>query len=94
MARAARYDGLLPNVVGGGAYTPEMIGEMREWLAGRRGSTENFEIVLEGPVEPGPADEELRRFADVGATWWIHSNWDTFDPAVARERIEQGPPQL
>ena len=23
-----------------------------------------------------------------------HSNWDTFDPADARERIEQGPPQL
>jgi hypothetical protein len=92
MARVARYDGLLPNVVGGGMYTPEMIGEMRAWIAGRRGSMDGFEIVLEGPVEPGPADDELRRFADAGATWWIHSNWETFDPAVARERIAQGPP--
>ena len=94
MARAALYDGLLPNVVGGGVYTPELIGEMREWIAHRRGSTDGFEIVLEGPVDPGPADDELRRFADAGATWWIHSNWDTFDPAIARKRIELGPPQL
>jgi alkanesulfonate monooxygenase SsuD/methylene tetrahydromethanopterin reductase-like flavin-dependent oxidoreductase (luciferase family) len=94
MARAARHDGLLPNVVGGGTYTPEMVGEMREWIASRRGSADGFEIVLEGPVGPGPADDELRRFAGAGATWWIHSNWDTFDPAVVRERIEQGPPRL
>jgi len=94
MARAARYDGLLPNVVGGGAYTPEMIGEMRDWIARRRGSTDGFDIVLEGPTEPGAADDELRRFADAGATWWIESNWETFDPAVARRRIEAGPPRL
>ena len=94
MARAARYDGLLPNVVGGGEYTPEMVRDMREWIAGRRGSTDGFEIVLEGPVDPGPAGDELRRFADAGATWWIHSDWSTFDPRVARRRIEDGPPQL
>jgi alkanesulfonate monooxygenase SsuD/methylene tetrahydromethanopterin reductase-like flavin-dependent oxidoreductase (luciferase family) len=92
MGRAARFDGLLPNVVDGGRYSPEMIGEMRTWIAERRGSLDGFDIVLEGPTEPGPADEELRRFADAGATWWIESDWDA-SPAATRRRIEAGPPQ-
>jgi alkanesulfonate monooxygenase SsuD/methylene tetrahydromethanopterin reductase-like flavin-dependent oxidoreductase (luciferase family) len=94
MARAARHEGLLPNVLGGGQYTPAMIGQMREWIAERRGSSDGFEIVLEGATEPGDADDELRRFAEAGATWWIESNWETFDPAVARRRIEAGPPRM
>lgn len=94
MARAARYEGLLPNVVGGGRYTPELVGEMRDWIAARRGSVDGYDIVLEGPVEPGEADEELRRFGEMGATWWIHSDWESADPERARRRIEAGPPRL
>jgi alkanesulfonate monooxygenase SsuD/methylene tetrahydromethanopterin reductase-like flavin-dependent oxidoreductase (luciferase family) len=94
MARAARYDGLLPNLVGGGMYTPETIDGMRAWIAERRGSPDGFDIVLEGPVEPGEADAELRAFAEAGATWWIHSDWESADPEVARRRIEAGPPRL
>lgn len=94
MARAVRYDGLLPNVVGGGRYTPELVASMRDWIIERRGSADSYDIVLEGPTEAGDADEELRRFADAGATWWIHSDWETFDPAVARRRIDAGPPRL
>ena len=94
MARAARHDGLLPNLVGGGQYTPELVGEMRDWIAARRGSLDAYDIVLEGPVEPGDADEELRRFAEMGATWWIHSDWESGDVGAARRRIEAGPPRL
>jgi len=92
MGRAARFDGLLPNLVGGGQYSPEMIGEMRTWIAERRGSLDGFDIVLEGPTEPGPADEELRRFEDAGATWWIESDWGATS-AATRRRIEAGPPR-
>jgi alkanesulfonate monooxygenase SsuD/methylene tetrahydromethanopterin reductase-like flavin-dependent oxidoreductase (luciferase family) len=94
MARAARYEGLLPNVVGGGQYTPELVGEMRDWIAARRGSVDGYDIVLEGPVEPGEADGELRRFAEMGATWWIHSDWESGDVERARLRIEAGPPRF
>jgi hypothetical protein len=94
MARAARYEGLLPNVVGGGRYTPELVGEMRDWIAARRGSVDGYDIVLEGPVEPGEADEELRRFGEMGATWWIHSDWESGDVERAWRRIEAGPPRL
>ena len=95
MDRAARYDGLLPNVLGGGRYTPHMVAEMRDWIARRRGgSAEGYDIVLEGPLTAGEADDELRAFADAGATWWVHSDWESFDPAEARKRIEAGPPRL
>jgi alkanesulfonate monooxygenase SsuD/methylene tetrahydromethanopterin reductase-like flavin-dependent oxidoreductase (luciferase family) len=94
MARAARHDGLLPNVVGDGTYAPDLIAEMRDWIAARRGSLGGYDIVLEGPTEPGDADDEMRAFAAAGATWWIESNWESFDPADARRRIEAGPPRL
>jgi alkanesulfonate monooxygenase SsuD/methylene tetrahydromethanopterin reductase-like flavin-dependent oxidoreductase (luciferase family) len=92
MARAARYEGLLPNVLGGGIYTPKMVGDMRDWIADRRGTLDGFDIVLEGPLEPGPADDELRRFADAGATWWVHSDWEASGTERLRRRIEAGPP--
>jgi alkanesulfonate monooxygenase SsuD/methylene tetrahydromethanopterin reductase-like flavin-dependent oxidoreductase (luciferase family) len=95
MERAARWDGLLPNVVGGGHYTPAMVGEMRDWIAERRGGAmDDYDIVLEGSVDPGEADDELRAFAEAGATWWIHSDWSSSDQADARRRIEAGPPRL
>jgi alkanesulfonate monooxygenase SsuD/methylene tetrahydromethanopterin reductase-like flavin-dependent oxidoreductase (luciferase family) len=92
MGRAARYDGLLPNVVGGGELTPELIGQMRDWIAERRGTLDGFEVVVEGTTAAVDATEP-RRFADAGATWWIESNWETFDPDDARRRIEAGPPR-
>jgi alkanesulfonate monooxygenase SsuD/methylene tetrahydromethanopterin reductase-like flavin-dependent oxidoreductase (luciferase family) len=93
MSRAARFDGLLPNVVGGGPITPAVIGSMREAIAERRGSTDEFDIVVEGTTDPG-ADDEPRRFAAAGATWWVESNWESFDPADSRRRIEAGPPAI
>ena len=92
MARAAAHDGLLPNVVGGGAVTPDLVSEMRDWIAERRGSLEGFDIVVEGATEPGSVDEPAR-FEEAGATWWIESNWESFDPTVTRRRIEAGPPR-
>ncbi|MGH2401983.1 MAG: hypothetical protein ACRDE6_04670 [Candidatus Limnocylindria bacterium] len=95
MGRAIRFDGLLPNAVGGGTLTTTLVGQMREWVA-EHGRGEDFEIVVEGTT---PADDagaeaaETRRWADTGATWWIESNWETFDPADARRRIEAGPPK-
>lgn len=95
MGRAARFDGLLPSVVGGGELTPALIGEMRGWIAERR-SLDGFEIVVEGNTSADDAvaaSAEVKRWADAGATWWIESDWETSDPADARRRIEAGPPR-
>ncbi|MDQ3691195.1 MAG: LLM class flavin-dependent oxidoreductase [Chloroflexota bacterium] len=94
MRRAARYEGLLPNIVGGGELTPALVTEMREWMAERRGG-DDFDIVVEGRTSPDDdraASAEAARWADAGATWWIESDWESFDPAHARRRIEAGPP--
>jgi alkanesulfonate monooxygenase SsuD/methylene tetrahydromethanopterin reductase-like flavin-dependent oxidoreductase (luciferase family) len=94
MGRAIRFDGLLPYVLGGGTLTPELVSQMRDWIGERR-RADDFEIIVEGTT---PADDaraaaaKVRRWADAGATWWIESNWETFDPADARRRILSGPP--
>lgn len=94
MARAARYDGLLPHVVAGGELSPDATSQMCGWVADRR-SLEGFDIVVEGTTshdDPVAAAAEARRLADAGATWWIESDWEVSDSAVARRRIEAGPP--
>jgi alkanesulfonate monooxygenase SsuD/methylene tetrahydromethanopterin reductase-like flavin-dependent oxidoreductase (luciferase family) len=94
MARAARYDGLLPHTPGR-ELTPALVAEMRDWIAARRGSLDGFEIIVEGSTpsdDRAAAAAEVRRWASVGATWWIESDWETTDPAAAMRRIEAGPP--
>ncbi|MGI8999421.1 MAG: LLM class flavin-dependent oxidoreductase [Candidatus Limnocylindria bacterium] len=92
MARAGRFEGLLANVVGGGPVMPEIVAGIRDWIGRRRGSMDGFDIVVEGSTAPGDVDEP-RRYADAGATWWIESDWESFDPADARRRIKAGPPR-
>ena len=91
MARAARWDGLLPYVPGG-AVTPDAVAQMRTWITERRDSLDGYDIVVEGISRPGDTTEP-RRYAEAGATWWIESNWESFDPAATRRRIEAGPPR-
>jgi len=94
MGRAARYDGVLPHFVGGGEFTPGVVAQMRGWVAARR-TLDAFDIVVEGRTpadDPAAASAEARRWADGGATWWIESDWESFDPSTARRRIEAGPP--
>ena len=95
ISRAARYDGLLPNVVGGGKLTPQTVAQLREWIGERR-VLDGFEIVVEGTTDAADAvaaAAEAQQWADAGATWWVESDWSTLDPAAARRRIEAGPPR-
>lgn len=102
MQRALRYDGWMPYWLptrGGEALArpdrPEQLAEVRDWIAARR-SIEGFEIVMEGTTptgDPAAAATIARSWADAGATWWIESDWQSFDVAVMRRRIEAGPPR-
>lgn len=93
MARALRHDGVLAYALGR-ELTPEVIGEMRSWIAERRGSMDGFDIVVEGTTpatDAAAATAEAARWAEAGATWWIESDWES-DAATLRRRIEAGPP--
>jgi hypothetical protein len=67
---------------------------MRDWLDERTGDR-RLDIVVEGTTpgdDPSAAAEQLRPLAEAGATWWIESDWSTWDVSSMRRRIEAGPP--
>jgi alkanesulfonate monooxygenase SsuD/methylene tetrahydromethanopterin reductase-like flavin-dependent oxidoreductase (luciferase family) len=92
MARAVRHDGVLPHALRDREYGPALVAEIRDWIAERR-SLEGFEIVVEGTTTSATADETVGPWRDAGATWWIESDWSTWDVAAARRRIDAGPPR-
>jgi alkanesulfonate monooxygenase SsuD/methylene tetrahydromethanopterin reductase-like flavin-dependent oxidoreductase (luciferase family) len=105
MERVARYDGLLPYVLGedgnARATTPDDIRAMREFIATHRAQTTPFDVVMEGRT-PGDNPTEAARIVggwiDAGVTWWIEAMWDSMDGPEGRQavlrRIEQGPPAI
>lgn len=106
MARAARFDGWLPNAVIGGSAgpaSPEQVRAGAEWIRDFRLveglSTEGYEVVCEGttPADDRRAGAEIvRPWRDAGATWWIEADWAVAREAVrdyAQERLAAGPPR-
>jgi alkanesulfonate monooxygenase SsuD/methylene tetrahydromethanopterin reductase-like flavin-dependent oxidoreductase (luciferase family) len=91
MARALRWDGLLPQVLvdGVGEHASlEAIAKVRAELGDRP-----YDIVIEGEgSEHSPA-----AWADAGATWWIESLWGAIGQAepglAALDRLRDGPPK-
>lgn len=101
MRRAARWDGILPNMhdpekgwrIPGPAELPALRSELAELGA----NLETFDIAIEGltPVGDEAALDNVRGLADNGASWWIESMWEVPGGISAvRERIAAGPPQL
>mgnify|MGYP000025759507 FL=1 len=95
MARATKWDGVIPQVLdgGGGARQPHLdeVADLRSHLDARRPG-EEVDIIVEGSMsEHSPA-----AYADAGATWWIESMWEAMaehSPVTAAyDRLGQGPP--
>ncbi len=95
MARAMRWDGVIPQVLDGdgSARQPHLdeVADLRAQLDAARPS-ESVDIVVEGTTtEHSPA-----AYADAGATWWIESMWEAMAEhspvAAAYDRLRQGPP--
>ena len=99
MARAARWDGILPYALQSstaGSVTPELVREIREWIGARR-SLDGYDVVVEGVTpadDPVAAAAETDRWARAGATWWIESDWEAGTVDVLRARIAAGPPRV
>jgi alkanesulfonate monooxygenase SsuD/methylene tetrahydromethanopterin reductase-like flavin-dependent oxidoreductase (luciferase family) len=103
MERALRHDGWLPywlpKAGGEGLARPDMPDELaaaRDWIGARR-SLDGFDIVMEGSTpadDPAAAARQVQPWADAGATWWIESDWNTFEVEPARRRINAGPPRV
>jgi len=107
LARAARWDGLLPAILedgegrdlNGPAELAQIAGEMKALRADAGLAAEPYDIVLEADstgefMRLDPADP--KEWAAAGATWWVESWW-SIEPgaeglAEVRRRIETGPP--
>ncbi|XVV06299.1 LLM class flavin-dependent oxidoreductase [Actinosynnema sp. CA-248983] len=96
LRRAARWDGLLPNIVSPGveARGPERPEELAAVVAEVRALREAEGLPWEGydVVAEGVSPVDLGAWAEAGATWWIESDWES-PPDTIRDRIAQGPPQ-
>ncbi|MBA2277812.1 MAG: LLM class flavin-dependent oxidoreductase [Chloroflexia bacterium] len=99
MRRAARYDGLLPAVVGGTpespSLTPDILREMVDWLGQHREQAGTYDIVVEGRTpgdNPSKTAEIIGPWAEAGATWWLEAMWEApndWDDLLGR--VRQGP---
>jgi len=107
LARAARWDGLLPQIISPtDRDKPTTVESLAEIVALTRAEREQaglpwegYDVVLEADsygefVTTEPKDPAA--WAEAGATWWIESWWSlergTAGLAELRRRIESGPP--
>jgi alkanesulfonate monooxygenase SsuD/methylene tetrahydromethanopterin reductase-like flavin-dependent oxidoreductase (luciferase family) len=88
LRRAGRWDGWIPNSLEPHRMTMS-ADDLREKVAsiGRGG---DFDVAFNGYSEPG---EDVRAYADAGATWWLENLHDVRgDADSSLARIEAGPP--
>ncbi|HYO34233.1 MAG TPA: LLM class flavin-dependent oxidoreductase [Nocardioidaceae bacterium] len=108
LERAARWDGLLPQVVDSGrrgrVATPDQLAELvsvvREVREAAGSAWRGYDVILEADTYD---DEETTdpgdpaAWAAVGVTWWVESWWSLPRSSEGthelRRRIEAGPPQ-
>jgi len=95
VARAARWDGFVPINPGrpGARATVAQIAAVRDRIAGRRGSTDDFDIAVWGELDSaGQVVGHLPEYRAAGATWWLESpgSGPGWLDAV-RERLSGGP---
>ena len=108
LARAARWDGLIPTVIedgegrdaGSPAELAEIVGEVAALRSAAGLDSQPYDVIIEGDstgqfMQREPADPAPWEAA--GATWWIESWW-TLERgpqglAEVRRRVEAGPPR-
>ena len=98
MARALKYDGILPSAIGANGAAQagvEQVREIKSYVDQRRGSDSAYDIVVEGDttgLDRAQAAAHVRPWADAGATWWIEARWQASDVEALRACLREGPP--
>ena len=96
MARALRWNGLIPQVVENGEARQATLDELRDAMPQVRAAVNGspYDVIVEGSwQEHSPA-----AWFEAGATWWIETLWDAMhgpDPvAASMDRLREGPPPI
>lgn len=102
IARAARYDGILPvKMALDGKFlelTPDDIRQIQTAITQQRPEAghSTYNIVIEGLTPGGDRQQAIDHVApwsEAGATWWIEAMWEDPQLDLVLERIRQGPPK-
>lgn len=104
LERAARWEGLIPQVLEPGAagaepswpaLTPQTLREITAEVRGLREAQNlpatGYDVVVEGDTYGGflPRQEGPAVFEAAGATWWVESWWDQTDSCAARAEVRR-----
>jgi hypothetical protein len=97
MARAIKYDGIVPSSRGEDGNirqaTPDEVRAIAAWAAEHgRG---DIDIIVEGETPDAAAVERLpRAYEAAGATWYIEAMWSATSHDEVVERARRGPPRV
>jgi alkanesulfonate monooxygenase SsuD/methylene tetrahydromethanopterin reductase-like flavin-dependent oxidoreductase (luciferase family) len=92
-ARAARWDGVFPELAGEATPAPEDVTAIERTIAERRELESPFDIAISGSSEAGAARAMLEPYDSTGLTWWMEKAGPGFRHSVdeLRRRIDAGP---
>lgn len=106
LARAARWQGILPAVAGGEADSrltldalAEIVGRLQTLRADAGLPWAGYDVVVEGDSHGGfgSVRPPVSAWVEAGATWWVESWWDLPEGpdglTELHRRIAAGPPQ-
>ena len=96
LRRAARWDGVLPRHWNSGPITPQVIGEIKEYISRYRTSDAPFDIIKYGLTEGKDFSKDralVSEYEVAGATWWIDEIFSGRGSLKKiKQRISVGPP--
>ena len=92
--RAAKWDGVVPERVGGATPSPEEVREIARYVGLHREGAEPFDIAINGYSDAAGGAELMRAYEAAGTTWWLERIDPTrlFSIDEARSRVLAGPP--
>lgn len=104
MARAMKYDGLIPNILkktdgklaAAHDLTPDHVREMMSYVESHRTQTTPYDVIAEGTTptdDPVRAKAIVQEWENAGATWWLESMWNVSGEKNLLKRIQKGPPR-
>ena len=104
MARALKYDGLLPTAFDTDAFgtrsarqaNQDEVRAVSAKIKALQMPDHLYDIIIDGETPGDDAArgaEKVRAWEEAGATWWLESRWTAPEPSSVAERIRQGPPR-
>lgn len=93
LRRAARWDGVVPELIGGGVPSVRDLAALVAYVSERREPTRAFDVVVNGP-DCWDRQDVMSDYAEAGLTWWLEriAPDRAFSVAEAVSLIDRKPP--